>query len=861
MATQYSCKNEQRRALVRDTRDTNTNKPILNGIDYLEIGSSDQQTLKLHFIHALPGLAEGVPSSPAAKLTEDNVVIEGGVRVKNLRVNKVTYDTVDDKLLIVEVTEAGDFSFYRLRLVRGTSDPGPPEKLDPQLSEVVFSFKVDCPSEFDCRTVAVCPPTKLTEPALDYLAKDYSSFRRLMLDRMSLLLPEWKERRAADGMVALVELLAYVGDQLSYYQDAAATEAYLGTARKRISARRHARSLDYPMHDGCNARAWVVLKVGSGPDGSADGKVLPGPPEKGEKKDRPRTLLLTQVGAPRGRLPEERLAGAMAESALTFETMHDLTLYAAHNEMHFYTWGDLNCCLPKGATRAFLQDHPQDDEDRQKRLLLRPGDVLILEEYLGPVTGAEADADPAHRHAVRLTEVYPAAELAPDGKRTPASLVKDPLTNRPYVEIRWDAQDALPFPLCISAVTEDGPIENVSVARGNVVLADHGRTIQWEGDNQKPKESFKVPAEAPYRPVLEEGPLTQQGQVRERKPNGKPVPVDPEAPASAAFSSEMQDVRPAIRLREAGSEGGAWLPQRDLLGSDRFAREFVVEVDEDGRAQLRFGDNVHGRQPEEGLALVPTYRVGNGRAGNVGREAIAHVVTDVPGILNVRNPMPAQGGRDPESLEQVRLYAPQAFRTQERAVSEADYAEVAQRHAEVQKAAAAMRWTGSWYTAFVTIDRKGGRPVDPAFDEELVAHLERYRMASVDVEIDGPQFVPLDIVMNVCVKPGYLRSNVKQALLEAFGNRDLPGGGRGFFHPDNFTFGQPVYVSQLYEAAGRVNGVAWVEVTRFQRWGRTASQELETGVLNTGRTEIVQLDNDPNFPENGKIEFEMHGGL
>ena len=59
--------------------------------------------------------------------------------------------------------------------------------------------------------------------------------------------------------MTLVELLAYSADQLSYYQDAVATEAYLGTARRRASVRRHARLVDYAMHDGANARAWVVV--------------------------------------------------------------------------------------------------------------------------------------------------------------------------------------------------------------------------------------------------------------------------------------------------------------------------------------------------------------------------------------------------------------------------------------------------------------------------------------------------------------------------------------------------------------------------------------------------------------------------
>ena len=82
-----------------------------------------------------------------------------------------------------------------------------------------------------------------------------------MLDRLSLLAPGWSERSAADLGVALVELLAYAADNLSYRQDAIANEAYLATARQRVSVRRHARLVDYALHEGCNARAWVHLKV------------------------------------------------------------------------------------------------------------------------------------------------------------------------------------------------------------------------------------------------------------------------------------------------------------------------------------------------------------------------------------------------------------------------------------------------------------------------------------------------------------------------------------------------------------------------------------------------------------------------
>ena len=95
-----------------------------------------------------------------------------------------------------------------------------------------------------------CPPEDRAEPEINYLAKDYASFQQLILDRLALIMPGWTERHAPDLWLALIEILAYVGDYLSYYQDAVATEAYLATARRRVSVRRHARLVDYPAARG-----------------------------------------------------------------------------------------------------------------------------------------------------------------------------------------------------------------------------------------------------------------------------------------------------------------------------------------------------------------------------------------------------------------------------------------------------------------------------------------------------------------------------------------------------------------------------------------------------------------------------------
>jgi len=886
MGERYVCKSERRRQLVAAPGSG------FNGIDYLEVldaeatelGVERQKTLWVHFFKELPGT-----------LTADNVTIEGGVRLKDVdvvwahRLDQIPAGTDGGawtaeqarpdarEWLVVRTDSVGDFSSYALALRRSVADTVPPDGFDAPLSRVEFTFKVECPSEFDCAPPRVGPPPPGEDPQIDYLTRDFSSFRRLMLDRLSQVSPQWKERNAADLGVALVEVMAYAADYLSYYQDAAATEAYLGTARKRTSVRRHARLLDYPMHDGCNARAWVTVEVMEG----ADGFELKGPTEK-----TPGTMFLTTTTPGPRVLDEAQLAAALSEGAEVFESLHDVRLSWKHSELRFYTWGEDKCCLPEGATSATLLNA----DDALKKLAV--GQVLLLEEVRSATTGRVEDADPSRRHAVRLTKV---------------TFTEDPLLKQQVVEIEWGGEDALPFELCLWEVevpepapakgdapllmTESvsgapamltgftglGPVAltltggggggpspgkraPVSVARGNVVLVDHGRTVRGE-----PLPA--VPAEGRYRPRLARGPLTQVGWA----PGGRRT-VDPKASATAAMRWAMEDVLPAIWLEEKQSQR-AWKPRRTLLNSGRFSRELVAEVEEDGRARLRFGDNVLGEKPPAADTLLATYRIGNGTSGNVGAESISRLYHPTGGdwrnaVLRVRNPLPAAGGVEPESLAQVRINAPQAFRVQQRAVTEADYAEVAQRHPEVQHAVGSLRWTGSWHTMFVTVDRKGGRSVDAAFSETLAAFLEHFRLAGYDLRIEGPIFVPLDIVMTVCVQPGFLASNVKAALLEVFSNRDLPDGRSGFFHPDNFTFGQPVYLSRIVAAAMAVPGVAWVDTeevaskpNRFRRWGQVSRDEWKEGLITMERLEIARLDNDPSQPENGKFDFHMQGGL
>jgi len=334
------CQDDVRKNAVRD------GSVPFNGIDFLEVvDDGTQLNLRVHFLKPI-GIA----------LDRRNVRIEGGERVLDPAIDTTS---VSGNVLSVVVVEPGDFTPYTLRLVQGPLSDDPPAGIDPLLAAVRFTFKVNCPSDFDCRVERICPSEDVEAPQIDYLAKDYASFRQLMLDRLNVLMPQWRSREAADLGVVLVELLAYVGDQLSYFQDAVATEAYLGTARRRVSVRRHARLVDYRMHDGCNARAWVQIQLPQDDLASPDPGIVVG---RGAR-------LLTAVPGLPPVLDEPTYRLALGSRPEVFETLHDVRVYRANQEVRFYTWGARECCLPTGSTAATLIGRPH----------LAAGDVLRIE--------------------------------------------------------------------------------------------------------------------------------------------------------------------------------------------------------------------------------------------------------------------------------------------------------------------------------------------------------------------------------------------------------------------------------------------------------------------------------------------------
>jgi predicted phage baseplate assembly protein len=369
------------------------------------------------------------------------------------------------------------------------------------------------------------------------------------------------------------------------------------------------------------------------------------------------------------------------------------------------------------------------------------------------------------------------------------------------------------------------------------------------------------------------GPLTFQAMPAEPRYDDLGHLTSPRFDLTAVAS----DAQPAVSLlvHHPAGDPQLWLPEPDLLESHALDHQFVAEVDNDGIALLRFGDDQYGQSPVTATAVTAIYRIGNGRAGNLGSGALAHLALPASWTATVaalRHPVPAVDGIDPQTIEEVRQLAPRAFQAEQlRAVTEADYEKAALKLPSVAAAKCTFRWTGSWHTVFVAVHPSdpadlvtapGGRTtLSPALAAAVRAQLLRYKLAGYDLEVLTAQYVPLEIDLQLCVARGYFRGDVLTGVRRALSSRRNPDGTTGFFYPPRLTFGEDIYLSRIYAAVEHVPGVESAEVTVLKRFWTVAGDELATGVLPLADSEIARLDNDPNFAENGVLRLTALGGL
>jgi hypothetical protein len=179
----------------------------------------------------------------------------------------------------------------------------------------------------DCHETWTPGIPAVVAPEVDYTAKDYLAFRRVLKDRFAITQPDWTGDEPADVRTTLLELLRLRRRPAQLHPGRRSNRGLLGTARRRISVRRHSLLVDYGMHDGCTARAWVRLCVkayrcGARPSSRGSGSV-------GHRPGRPKLRRCDGL--------RRRCGTASVRRAGLEIVAAPKDLYPEHNAIDFYT--------------------------------------------------------------------------------------------------------------------------------------------------------------------------------------------------------------------------------------------------------------------------------------------------------------------------------------------------------------------------------------------------------------------------------------------------------------------------------------------------------------------------------------------
>jgi hypothetical protein len=774
----------------------------LNGVDFVEVPNPGQPILRVHFLTTL-ALAGSIA----------NPLITGGETIPNIAVNPID-DTTDwsvdpeGRPILRLITQAiGDFSYYTLTLTSA--------KLDLYYSTTTFSFHPNCNTNLDCDAPAPpCPPLAGNPPPIEYLAKDFLSFRQALLDFSALRYPEWQERAEADFGMMFLEALASMADDLSYTQDRIAAEATLQTATQRRSLVSLARLVDYEPRPATSATVQLQLNVTHGTVAIPAGTQVTGVTPDGQ-------TVVFEIGT-----------GLLDSSTYPVSALWNKST-ASPESIAPFLWDASQVCLAAGATAMWVAGHG---------FGFPVGMALLID------TTAQPPSDPPIREIIHILTV---AEQT------------DELFSKPVTCITWDASEAL---------QSDHDLTQTLLA-GNLVPATQGARSSESfailaPPPGKPSMPLAVVRTGPNSTPASFAPMYLHTLAQ--TPLAWLAPDSTSAPAPEILLTAQPVTGPPVPWTWYSS-----LLQTELYAAgftlDRASYIPIAtnsdgttawEYDGDSGDTLRFGDQNFGTIPDPGTVFQATYRVTSGAAGNLAADTITGISpTAASYLISVTNPFAATGGADEESALSIRRLAPQAFRANRyNAVLASDYAAAAQTLPWVERAGTVFRWTGSWLTVFTTADPEGSEQISSAEQLQLIQLLNRRRLAGYESYCPPPLYISVDLEVYVCAKPTVFNADVQTAVQTALSAARNADGTTGFFYVDNFTFGQPLESSALQAAIQNAYGVAGVHQILYRQRGIIVDYIPLPDEVLIQPNQILRLDNDPSRPERGSLLVYVDGG-
>jgi hypothetical protein len=300
-----------------------------------------------------------------------------------------------------------------------------------------------------------------------------------------------------------------------------------------------------------------------------------------------------------------------------------------------------------------------------------------------------------------------------------------------------------------------------------------------------------------------------------------------------------------------------WREVSTLATSGASDQHYVLDIDENERVFVQFGDGVFGAQPASGRNNIRArYRVGHGRAGNVAAGSIVQMPQALPFLESTFNGTDAGGGAERESPSDARRSMQHRVRTLGRAVSLVDYADLALTFSGIAKARADWELQGARRGVLLTLAAAGGATPSTELKEALYGFFAERSAAGERLRIRDHRNLPVRLALDVTVQSNFLQGDVLRRLWQALGAEDS-GEARGYFHFDARALGEDLFLSSIYRLVEATRGVKHARATEFHIEGESAQVADRIAIP----ADALACGGHATDPARGRLSLRLSGGI
>jgi hypothetical protein len=288
---------------------------------------------------------------------------------------------------------------------------------------------------------------------------------------------------------------------------------------------------------------------------------------------------------------------------------------------------------------------------------------------------------------------------------------------------------------------------------------------------------------------------------------------------------------------------------------DHPVRHFTVDLE---TGTITFGDGKYGSIPpalERDILVV--YRVTQGAKGNVGKRSITVLDVPLPNVQAVKNYHAAEGGADREEIERAKIRGPWELKHRQRAVTQADFVELAEKASQVVGKAQCFEREGTVHVVIVPKDpTPEPTPSRPLLDH-VTAYLTERKIIGTTLRVESPKYKRIHVVMEVALKPSFSGNfnDVEEAIKKKLND---------FVHPlfglddrSGWEIGRTLHESELYYLIEDLPDVDWVQnLQLYESEADDKSETLPEERPDRHPEKRIEIGPDFSFPSFGRIKVK-----